>query len=486
MKIAMLQEQESLPLSEFTRLYDLVVPKNNILRRINDLVDFSFVYDELRGNYCLINGRNAISPIRMFKYLIIKRIYKLSDEDLVDRSLYDMSFKYFLDMAPEEPVIDSSSLTKFRKLRLKDINLLDLLINKTVEIAVEHGVIEVETRLIVDATHSHSRYNAKSADQYLKEQAKTVRKSVYAFDETIKEKLPEKPSTNDVDETLCYCEELIEVLENEEVLRNVPAVKERINYFKEVVVDCKDGLAVSNDPDARTGHKSEDTSFFGYKTHIAMTNERIITAAIVTSGEQSDGKYLKDLVEKSKEAGLKVKTVIGDTAYSGKDNLLLAKNESFQLVSKLHPILTNERKNTGFEFNKDAGMYTCPAGHLATKKTLKNRKGRNSELEFQFDIEKCKVCPLRDGCYKEGAKTKTYTLSIKSTEHKEQEAFQETEAFKELAKERYMIEAKNSELKNRHGYDRATDSGLFGMELQGATTIFAANLKRIMKLIDQK
>ena len=54
----------------------------------------------------------------------------------VERSKYDMSFKYFLDMAPEGEVIDPSSLTKFRKMRLKDINLLDMLINKTVAIAL--------------------------------------------------------------------------------------------------------------------------------------------------------------------------------------------------------------------------------------------------------------------------------------------------------------------------------------------------------------
>ena len=29
------------------------------------------------------------------------------------------------------------------------------------------------------------------------------------------------------------------------------------------------------DADARIGHKSVDTSFFGYKTHIAMTEERL-------------------------------------------------------------------------------------------------------------------------------------------------------------------------------------------------------------------
>ena len=43
--------------------------------------------------------------------------------NIVERSKYGMSFKYFLDMTPEEDVINPSSLTKFRKLRLKDINL---------------------------------------------------------------------------------------------------------------------------------------------------------------------------------------------------------------------------------------------------------------------------------------------------------------------------------------------------------------------------
>ena len=47
----------------------------------------------------------------------------------------------FLDMAPEDPVIHSSSLTKFRKLRLQDIGLLDLLIQKPVKIALEKEII---------------------------------------------------------------------------------------------------------------------------------------------------------------------------------------------------------------------------------------------------------------------------------------------------------------------------------------------------------
>jgi len=64
--------------------------------------------------------------------------------------------------------------------------------------------------------------------------------------------------------------------------------------------------------------------------------------------------------------------------------------------------------------------------------------------------------------------------------------FQKTEEFKEIAKSRYKIEAENSELKNGHGYDTASSTGLFGMEVQGATAIFAVNHKRIITLLKEK
>lgn len=94
----------------------------------------------------------------MFKYLLLKSIFDLSGVDVVERSKYDMSFKYFLDMALEDSVINPSSLTKFRKLRLQDMSLLDMLIGKTVEIAIEKEVIKNKT-IIVDVTHTKARYN---------------------------------------------------------------------------------------------------------------------------------------------------------------------------------------------------------------------------------------------------------------------------------------------------------------------------------------
>ncbi|MEH7455405.1 IS1182 family transposase [Gottfriedia acidiceleris] len=485
----MISNQETFTLSPFMALYDLIVPKDNMLRQINELVDFTFVLEELKNKYCLDNGRNAVPPIRMFKYLLLKSIFDLSDVDVVERSKYDMSFKYFLDMAPEESVIDPSSLTKFRKLRLKDVGLLDMLIQKTVEISLEKELIK-STSIIVDATHTRARFNQKSPKEFLMEKSKLLRKSVYQINEGMKEKFPQKPTTDDVVEELAYCEKVIQAVEKEEAIREYPKVKEKLNYLKEIVLDYHDNLKLSNDPDARTGHKTADTSFFGYKSHLAMNEERIITAAVISTGENTDGKYLKTLIEKSLETGMKIETVIGDTAYSEIDNLQYANENEIQLVSKLNPTITHgtRKKEDEFQYNKDAGMYVCKAGHMAIRKRRQERKNqkKNPREMYYFDIEKCKKCPLKDGCYKEGAKSKSYSVTIKSTEHKEHAQFQESEYFKEKSKERYKIEAKNSELKHRHGYNVANSSGLLGMEMQGAMAIFAVNLKRILTLMKEE
>ena|SRR6218665_1615142 len=481
----MLLQQQNIQFSAFSGIYDLVVPKDNLLRKINELIDFSFIYNELLDKYCSNNGRIAESPIRMFKYLILKSIFNVSDVDIVERSRYDMSFKYFLEMAPEEDVIHSSSLTKFRKLRLKDADLLDLLISKTVTIAIEKGIIRSRS-IIVDATHSLSRSNPHTALEVLRQHSKLLRKVVYTVDEDMKDMMPSKNASNDLEKELAYCEKLTQCIESEQTLSQIPAVKEKLNLLKETVEDTQEHYMLSKDMDARVGHKSADSKFFGYKTHLAMTEERIITAAVVTSGEKGDGPELAKLLQISQENGIQVDTVIGDAAYSGKKNLELTAQQDIKVVAKLNPSITQGfRKNEDrFDYNKDADMFVCPAGHLAIRKARQGKKnnGKNQVNTYYFDIEKCKVCPLRENCYKPGAKTKTYSVVVKSDLHQQQMDFQQTDYYKEKIKHRYKIEAKNSELKNVHGLGRAISYGIDKMQMQGALAIFTVNLKRILKL----
>ena len=127
-------------------------------------------------------------------------------------------------------------------------------------------------------------------------------------------------------------------------------------------------------------------------------------------------------------------------------------------------------------------MFVCPAGFIATRvaRTGKKDQGYNQSRTYYFDTNNCQVCPQQSGCYRPGAKTKTYSVTIKSKEHQDQMAFQATQAFQETVKLRYRIEAKNAEIKTKHGYRRSWSNSIEAM------TLFYANMRRIMKLMSEK
>ncbi len=199
-------------------------------------------------------------------------------------------------------------------------------------------------------------------------------------------------------------------------------------------------------------------SVFSCMILFAMSPERIITAAVVSSGEKADCTFTQELIEQSVENGYEVDTLIGDGAYSGKSDLEYGKENNIKIVSKTNEYVYNGNPNTsrckGFTYNKDAGMYVCTAGHMAIKKVRsggKKNPEKAQQTTFFFDVNKCKVCPFKDGCYKDGSKSKTYTYRKPSKLHQDQVNFQNSEEFKSLFKERYKIEAKNSELKHSYG-----------------------------------
>src|SRR5215510_154893 len=263
----MLRTMEQLEISDYEGLYNRLIPPSHLLRQINELVDFSFVYNELKSKYCLDNGRNAEDPIRMFKYLLLKCMYRMSDNDLVERSMYDMSFKYFLNYRPEDNVISPSLLTKFRKLRLVDEEIMDKLISKSVEIAIQNGIIKSKN-IIVDSTHTQSRFHNRRPHEILQEEAKRLRKEVYQVDETMKEKFPTKIQGDNIEEHIEYCRKLLSVINSDERMILFDKIRVKSNFLQEIIDDNLEHLHTSADKDAKVGHKSADTSFFGYKTHI--------------------------------------------------------------------------------------------------------------------------------------------------------------------------------------------------------------------------
>ena len=108
-------------------MYDVVEPSGHLLRKIKEHIDFSFVNPMLREQYCERYGRSAKEPEMMFKLMFLKKLYDLSDEWLVSSVGTDMAYKYFLDLDPEGGVIEARLMTKFRKTRITEDILEEML-----------------------------------------------------------------------------------------------------------------------------------------------------------------------------------------------------------------------------------------------------------------------------------------------------------------------------------------------------------------------
>lgn len=479
--------QLKLPLSPYQGLYDIVVPKDHLLRRIKENIDFSFVNPMLRKQYCENFGRPAKEPEMMFKLLFLKKIYDLSDEKLISSAQTDMAFKYFLDLDPEAGMIDPSLLTKFRKTRITE-DILEEMLRETVSQAIEKGLIK-STAIIVDSTHTTANARAKTVTQVLRELTKQLRRGVYREIPELSEKFPDKPSeTAELSEEIEYTCQLLERVGEDICKSKKAALIKTYEHIKELLdTDRIREIRSKEDEDARFGHKTATTTFFGFKSHLAMSEERIITGIEVTHGAEPDGKHLPAVLEKSLKNGMNIKEVIGDMAYVSEDNLKTCEEKGVTLFARTNPAVASAASaplDEGFSFNKDAGLMQCPAGELATRVEKRSAKNGNTYLRYIFSKVKCRKCPKRENCRvgKTKAKECSYSITQASEKNRERLEFETSAPFKEKMKIRHRIEEKNGEMKVAHGLGRAESVGLEAMRLQTYFTAFVVNVKRIVKL----
>ncbi len=433
--------QLQLSLSPYQGLYDAIIPKDHLLRRIKENIDFSFVNPMLRKQYCENYGRPAKEPEMMFKLLFLKKLYDLSDEALISSAQTDMAYKFFLNLEPESKMIDPSLLTKFRKTRITE-DILEELLKETIQQALDKNLIKSGT-IIVDSTHTLASVRAKSPTQILRDMSKQLRKEIYKTAFELSEQFPEKPSLEaGVDEEIAYTKELLRILEKGIESCGNKKIQKLSREMKELLEDERlKEIRSKEDKNARFGHKTVTSTFYGYKNHLAMTEERLIAGISVTDGGAPDGQELPKLIEKAKENGIKVTEVIGDMAYVSDvsdDNLEVCGKE-ITLIARTNTAVAaaaNGNLEEGFCFNKDAGMLQCRAGELSTRVEKRTAKNGNTYLRYIFSKVKCQKCPQRENCRvgKSKAKERSYSITQASEKNLERLKFEESEYFQERMK----------------------------------------------------
>ena len=476
----------------FSVLYDRI-PEDHLLKRIANAVDFSFINELVADSYCASFGRPAKEPELMAKLCILERLYDLSDVKVIEEANCNLAYLWFLGLNPDDPLPDPSLLAKFRTQRLKDISL-DEILSEIVRQCVEKGIIK-GTTLAVDTTHTEANCRKQVPERIMKHLAAKIFAALEAdhngqLPAGIDTNIPDYKEIQDHKEAKRAMKEYLEkTVEAAEPYAGT-VTKGIIEEVKDILSDEKfilqKGLRSLVDPDARVGYKSKTDSFFGYKTEYTMTtDERIITAVDVHSGEYVDGTEFHELLEKTEDAGVKVEAVTADKAYFRKDILDELEQKKIESVIPVNA-KTYKVDEDQFAYNKDSDEWFCRIGNRTVKKTSKTKKKNGKPYRvfvYTFDKEGCRDCPHREECMGRASGGRRFQISENTPVYYQESQRQKSPEFLEKYKKRAAEEWKNAEMKRFHGLARAKGWGLRSMAFQAKFTAIAVNLKRIANLI---
>lgn len=96
--------------------YDPIIRRNqnHPLVRMNQLIDWSFVEEEVSDCYSG-KGQHAIHPVRLFKLLILQSFYNLSERDVMTHTELNIMARYFVGLGLTEEVPHWTELGKFKE-----------------------------------------------------------------------------------------------------------------------------------------------------------------------------------------------------------------------------------------------------------------------------------------------------------------------------------------------------------------------------------
>ncbi len=143
--------------------YDSIINRNqdHILVKMNKLIDWSFVEDEVAKRYS-VKGQKAIHPVRMFKLLIVQSFFNLSDRETMSNADCNIIYRYFVGLGMTEDVPHWTELGKF-KARI-GVDAFERLFYQVLEEAERLG-IKISNKRNADATDIQANVDLKRCAQ---------------------------------------------------------------------------------------------------------------------------------------------------------------------------------------------------------------------------------------------------------------------------------------------------------------------------------
>jgi len=138
-----------------------LVPGDHLLRKIDAVLDLSFVPDAVAECYTPGRGRPSVDPELALRMMLLGELYDLSDRELCEEIQMHAGMRWFCRLNFHDPVPDHSTLSRLRNERWSETGLFDRLMDEVVRQCCEVGLVSGR-HLSVDGTEVRADASIKS------------------------------------------------------------------------------------------------------------------------------------------------------------------------------------------------------------------------------------------------------------------------------------------------------------------------------------
>ena len=218
-----------------------LIPETHLLRKIERMVSFDFIYD-LLAPYYPATGRPSVDPVSMFKMLLIGYLYGIkSERRLVEEVQLNIAYRWFCGFELDDTIPNHSTFSKTRTRKWQQSSLFQKAFYEIVKQCIDSGLIDGEA-MAADGSYIPANVSRESWINVETEVEQSMQSYLDSLDEELSNQSGfKKPPTKIVRK----CRTTSQTDPDSGYINH--GSKRGIGYLMEATVDCKHGILTGVD-----------------------------------------------------------------------------------------------------------------------------------------------------------------------------------------------------------------------------------------------
>ncbi|WBA43984.1 IS1182 family transposase [Hymenobacter canadensis] len=446
------------------------VPTHNLYRRLAELVDWRFLYEETKALYSH-TGQPSLDPVVFFKLVLVGRLENLiSDRRLVEHCALRLDILFFLGYEVDEELPWHSTVSRTRQ--LFPAAVFERLFDHVFAQCVAQGLVAGDTQAVDSAP---VKANA-SLEAVLEKGQVSARGPLLVTGELV----ATAPAAH-----------LVTAPAHQ--LRNLATAQARRQGTQSGALGAQHDKArlLSNkthysptDPDARISIKPGKARALNYLCSLAVdTAHGVISHVQADFADSRDSLHLPRLLtglqQRLRAQQLRMHELLADAGYANGLNYALLEA---QQVTAWIPVFGQYKATIeGFTYDAEQDVYHCRAGKaLPFRKCDMTADGTGLKI-YWATCSDCQQCPLKSTCIP-GAKRKQLTRTLYDAPYRRAWQRQQSRQGQRMRRVRQgTVEPVFGNLIQHYGLRRMNVRGQAGAHKTMLLTAVAYNLKKLLK-----